>query len=73
MSIEGTRRWIAAHKRKDDAVARWDGALEDSRVCAAVANRVPGNGFDRASAYYDCRTGKTIASLPTHIGLFVHK
>jgi len=71
VSIAATRAWIAAHKRKDDAVARWDGALEDTRVCAAAAARVSGDGFARANAYYNCRTGKTIARLPTHIGLFV--
>lgn len=71
MSIEATRRWIAAHKRKKDAVERWDGALEDTRICAAEANRTAGTGIARLTAYYNCRSGKTLAELPTHRGLFV--
>lgn len=65
MSIAATRQWIAEHKRKDDAVARWDGALEDTRVCAAEANRQ--SGFQAANTYYNCRKGKTL----TKLGLFV--
>ena len=67
MSIQATREWIATHKRKDDAVARWDGALEDTRVCAAEARRMVGDGFARATAYYNCRNGKKL----TITGLFV--
>lgn len=71
MSIEATRQWITAHKRKKDAVERWDGALEDTRVCAAEANRMAGTGFARLNTYYNCRRGKTLTELPTHRGLFV--
>jgi hypothetical protein len=65
MSIEATRQWIQAHKRKEDAVARWNGALEDTRVCAAEASRQ--SGFAAANAYYNCRNGKKL----TKLGLFV--
>lgn len=69
MSIAATREWIESHKRKDDAVARWDGALEDTRVCAAEARRIAGDGFARATAFYNCRKGK----LLTKLGLFVQR
>ena len=71
MSIEQTRNWIAKHKRKIDAQERWDGALEDTRVCAAEAARLTGvSGLERATAYYNCRARKTLAQNPTHRGLF---
>lgn len=69
MSIEATRKWIREHKRKVDAQERWDGALEDTRVCAAEADRTPGGGLARATAYYNCRSGKKV----TKTGLFVVK
>ena len=59
MSIAETRQWIANNKRKADAVARWDGALEDTRVCAAEASRA-GSGFVAANVYYNCRKGKKL-------------
>jgi hypothetical protein len=64
MSIEATRQWIAEHKRKVDANARWDGALEDTRVCAAQASKQ--SGFAAANTYYNCRKGKKL----TVLGLF---
>lgn len=70
MSIEQTRNWIAKHKRKVDAQERWDGALEDTRTCAAEAARASGGGLARATAYYNCRARKTLAQNPTHRGLF---
>ena len=70
MSIAATRSWIQAHKRKVDAQERWDGALEDTRVCAAEASRMQGTGMERATAYYNCRARKTLTQNPTHRGLF---
>lgn len=64
MSIQETRQWIQAHKRKEDAVARWDGALEDTRICASEANKL--SGFAAATQYYNCRNGKKL----TKLGLF---
>ena len=69
MSVAATRAWIEAHKRQVDAVARWDGALEQTRVCAAEAARAAGDGFARANIYYNCRKGKL--TPPGLFGLFI--
>jgi hypothetical protein len=65
MSIAEARAWITQHKRKYNALAMWDGALEDTRICAAEAKRY--SGFEAANAYYNCRSGKKV----TRQGLFV--
>lgn len=69
MSIQAAREWITKNKRKDNALARWDGALEDTRICAAEAARTVGSGMARATAYYNCRNGKKV----TKEGLFVYR
>ena len=56
MSIQATRDLIRIHKRKPNAEAMWDGALEQTRVCAAAAAKL--SGFAAANAYLACRTGK---------------
>lgn len=62
MSVAATRTWIEAHKRKDDAVARWEKALVDTQSCAATARAATGDGFARATAYYNCRRGKKVTT-----------
>jgi len=61
MSIAATQSWISSHKRKDNAVERWNTALAQTQQCAAAARNVAGDGFARASAYYDCRRGKKVS------------
>lgn len=61
MSISATQNWISTHKRKDNAVERWNAALAVTQQCAATARAAGGDGFARASAYYDCRRGKKVA------------
>ena len=58
MSISATRAWISAHKRKDDAVERWDKALADTQACANSVKNMA--GFAAATAYYTCRKGKKV-------------
>lgn len=59
MSVSATQNWIAQHKRKDNAVERWNAALADTKSCAqSVANM---SGFEAATAYYNCRKGKKVA------------
>jgi len=53
MSISATRNWISSHKRKDNAVERWDAALADTKKCADVAYGTPGGGFARLDIYYN--------------------
>lgn len=62
MSVAATQAWISAHKRKDNAVERWNAALADTKACATTANGTSGDGFARATAYYNCRRGKKVAS-----------
>jgi hypothetical protein len=60
MSVAETQAWISSHKRKDNAVERWNAALADTKSCAqSVASM---SGFAAATAYYNCRKGKKVAS-----------
>ena len=58
MSVAATRAWISSHKRKDDAVERWDKALADTKSCAESVKSQ--SGFAAATAYYNCRKGKKV-------------
>ena len=58
MSVAETQSWIEAHKRKDNAVQRWNAALADTKSCAqSVASM---SGFAAATAYFNCRKGKKV-------------
>lgn len=58
MSAAETISWIDAHKRKDNASARWSQALQDTKACAASVASM--SGFAAATAYYNCRKGKKL-------------
>ena len=58
MSVSATQAWISAHKRKDDAVERWNRALADTKQCAESVKSM--SGFEAATAYYNCRKGKKV-------------
>lgn len=60
MSVAETQAWIAAHKRKGDAVDRWNKALADTKSCAESAKDQ--SGFAAATAYYNCRKGKKVSA-----------
>ena len=47
----------------------WTSTEYYTRGCAAEASRTAGSGLDRATAFYNCRSGKKV----TKYGLFVHK
>lgn len=58
MSVAETQAWIASHKRKDNAVDRWNQALQDTKACASSVASM--SGFAAATAYYQCRKGKKV-------------
>lgn len=58
MSVAETTAWIEQHKRKDNAVARWNQALQDTKACAQQA--ASQSGFAAATTYYNCRKGKKV-------------
>lgn len=60
MSVSETQAWISAHKRKDNAVERWNSALADTKSCASSVKGQ--SGFAAATAYYNCRKGKKVAA-----------
>lgn len=59
MSVTATQNWIGQHKRKDDAVERWNKALADTKSCASSVASM--SGFEAATAYYNCRKGKKVS------------
>ena len=58
MSVAETQSWISGHKRKDNAVERWNAALADTKACAQQA--ASQSGFAAATTYYNCRKGKKL-------------